>query len=137
MRHLLTWALVAAALAAARAARACPVDQAYFSAEAYLERVVDGDTFDAVAAHWPGHTVFGRFRLLGVDTPELGAADAATRMRAQAAKAYVERRLGEGTFSLCVTKPDAFGRYLAKAYVRGEDLGAALLELGLAVPFKR
>lgn len=114
-------------------------------------KVVDGDTVDAlcdVAFHSYRRE---RFRLVGVDTPELRSKDEAERLQAQAAKEYVEQALKPSVApSLSVwplrivtfKDPDNFGRYLAEVYYKDAEgvehnLGDELLAKGLAKLYDR
>lgn len=133
--RLASWAFVVATLAAFTRGQAATCR---WSAEAKAGRVVDGDTFDfAEADVWPGLEASGRVRIVGIDAPELGAADPAERQRAAAAKAFLASRIDAGVVELCVEGRDAFGRYLARVYAAGEDVGAVMLDLGLVAPYRR
>lgn len=70
-------------------------------------------------------------RVCCVDTPEKkdpGFDDAT---------AFTDRWLHAGPFTLEVCKRDSFGRLLGVVTRDGEDLATALLESGLAVPYRR
>lgn len=110
-------------------------------------KVVDGDTVDLYVDTGFHSFRQERFRLYGIDTPELRARDAVERAAARDAKDYmielscieedIEWPLRIETFR----DPDSFGRYLAKIYVWEEIDGVAeeicindhLVETGYAV----
>ncbi len=91
-------------------------------------RVIDGDTF---VIEYDGEPT--SVRIHGIDAPERGepGADAA---------AAVLRELVAGQTVLLEfpadSKRDNFGRLLARVTVDGQDVGAALLERGVAEPYR-
>jgi micrococcal nuclease len=113
--------------------------------KARLRRVVDGDTVDLDVELGFHMTAALRFRLLDIDTPELRDKDPAERMKAQDAKNFVKDVLsaGAGDWPLAIEtrKADSFGRWLVHVHYQDAegnwtDLGAKLLESGLAVPYR-
>lgn len=103
---------------------------------ATVERVVDGDTVRVTARIWVGHSVSVSVRLAGVDAPELYRPRcAAEKDRAREAKTFVEGLLGAGEVMLLDVVNDKYGgRVVARVETpEGADVGAALLEEGLAV----
>jgi micrococcal nuclease len=107
-------------------------------------RVVDGDTADLLVDLGFRMTTIQRFRLLGIDTPEMNAKDTYERERAVAATQALTSMLSSGTggdWPLLVRtqKADSFGRWLAEIWVEGAgvNVNAKLLEGGYAVPFKK
>jgi micrococcal nuclease len=106
-------------------------------------RVVDGDTCDLTVDVGFRMATTQRFRLLGVDTPEMNAADLKERERAVAATQALTSMLSSGTgdWPLLVRtqKADSFGRWLAEIWVEssGLNVNADLLKGGYAVLFKR
>lgn len=114
---------------------------------ARLERVIDGDTVQVTVDL--GYYTFAehRFRLLGVDTPEVNASDPDERARAQAATAFVVAWFAEHAahsarpdwaFHVRTEKADSFGRFLADVEcVAGHDLNRTLLDTGHARPWLR
>ena len=108
-----------------------------------MTRVVDGDTFDIeldLGFHQRG---LFRFRLLGVDTPELNDRDLSKRNMAKLARDEVANKCmiyDEGQFPLEVAthKADSFGRWLATVRLPdGTDLGVHLLQEGFATVYKK
>lgn len=128
--------LVTAPMAAAQHVIAGPV-------EAEIVGVIDGDTVDVRAFIWPGHSVETRVRLADVDAPEIRrVACGAEREAGHAARRFVEDLLmpdgepGMRVHIRNVTLGSFAGRVIAGlALPDGRDLGALLLEEGLATPY--
>lgn len=115
-----------------------------------LDRVIDGDTVDMyVDLGWNLQQKV-RFRLLGVDTPELRSSDSDERVKARVAKDYVLSRLlswsdfgpGRNTpYPLWVEshKTGKYGRWLATVGSRDPEefftLNELLLTGGYARPY--
>lgn len=105
--------------------------------QATLIQAIDGDTVDldidlGLDIH---HRI--RVRIEGVDTPELHSSDASERAQALLAKQFTEDFLSKGAFIIRTFKDrkEKYGRYLVSAYVGNDNLGAALIAKGLAVPY--
>lgn len=91
-----------------------------FSYQAKLIEVIDGDTVDLLVDLGFGIHVKERFRLYGIDAPEMPTE------AGKIAKAYLESLLGAATGDLYVAtikmtkrpqeKTDKYGRYLAAVY---------------------
>ena len=99
-----------------------------------VKRVVDGDTIDLTLDLGFHLSAALRFRLLGVNTPEVGYPGA------EEAAAFVAAWLAlPGPLVVHSRKADSFGRWLAD--VRRDDhpssLSLLLLDAGLAVPYSR
>jgi micrococcal nuclease len=111
--------------------------------KATLRRVVDGDTVDFDVDLGFYMTAALRFRILGVDTPELRGGTDETKAKAKEAKAFVEKELGNAMAIFIEThKADSFGRWLANVEYwcvgdEGEELffnlADQLIEAGLGV----
>jgi endonuclease YncB( thermonuclease family) len=97
-------------------------------------RVIDGDTFEARVRVWPGLDVDTKVRLRGVDAAELHARCAGELDQAQAARAALEKILGEGGVTISRVGVDKYGgRVDATIATRGTaDVSAALLNGGFA-----
>lgn len=109
--------------------------QAYIYAGT-VTRVVDGDTLDAELS-LDISVGFGqsvrllipqRFRLVDVNAPEgrdgaLAAAHARDRLLGRPVEVHSLRK-------------DRYGRRLARVFVAGQDFGAELVAMGLAVPYR-
>ena len=110
--------------------------------------VIDGDTIDVTLDLGLHLTSTQRVRLLGVNCPELHAADPEVRTAAINALDYTRTTIDEWQdnttlkFPLLVTttKTDAFGRWLAdveSAMFHTDTLSNELLTAGHAVPYTR
>lgn len=94
--------------------------------EAYIERVIDGDTVKTAA----GQTI----RLLGVDTPEIDWENNEDEFYAEEAKNFTTNNLLEKNVSLEYDqeKEDHYKRSLAYIFKDGENFNLKLLEKGYA-----
>lgn len=131
MRYLIALALFASPALAAEPI-AGPV-------KAEVVRVIDGDTVEVRARPWLGMVVETRVRILGLDTPEKG----------RLAKCESERELGEAasekmhgllapgaTVTLHDVQQDKYGgRVVARIETAGADVGAMVINAGLAKPY--
>jgi len=82
--------------------------------EATVLSVVDGDTFLAEAAIWPGQYIRVNIRVRGIDAPEMKARCPAERDAALDARALLAELLGEAPVSLSnIAGAKYFGRVLA------------------------
>jgi endonuclease YncB( thermonuclease family) len=97
-------------------------------------RIIDGDTFEARVRVWPGLDVDTKVRLRGVDAAELHARCAGELAQAQAARAALEKILGEGGVTISRVGIDKYGgRVDATIATRSTaDVSAALLKAGFA-----
>lgn len=120
----------------------------YDYAVAQVVKVVDGDTVDLVVSVGFRWKSTQRFRLLGVDTPELNDRDPELRRRAQDAKAFVAAWLDDAAtdgleLRAATYKGDAFGRWVVEVYAHDEAAGVErwltrdLLEAGHADTWPR
>jgi micrococcal nuclease len=82
---------------------------------ATLLKVVDGDTVDLRVDLGFSVHVEERFRLLGINTPEMSSKDATERARAQAATKYMADLMSKGPVTIRTKKDesDKYGRMLA------------------------
>lgn len=124
------------------------VNEALFNYRARCLRVIDGDTVDLQVDLGFHMTASLRFRLLGVDAPELHAKDLPERERAVAAKQYLVTSLlptpfvgDSASWPLLVhtEKADSFGRWLADVWIAesGVSVGGELMKLGHAAEYRR
>ena len=97
-------------------------------------RTVDGDTFDARVALWPGLDLSTRVRLRGIDAPELHAACDTEFQRADAATRALRVMLNEGGVTIFNIGPDKYGgRVVADvATKRTPNVSSALVAAGHA-----
>lgn len=108
-------------------------------------RVVDGDTVDLMIDAGFKLTVTARFRLAGINTPELKSADEAERARALEAKNFLTEKImpavvevGQWPLTVQTMKdPDVYGRWLARILVGDEDVNQTLLDRGFASIYRR
>lgn len=103
-----------------------------FTYKAELLRVVDGDTLDLKVDL--GFDIFThmRFRLFGVDTPEIRTRDLKEKEWGLRAKEFVVQTFAEnGNKCIVNTQKDAkekYGRYLATIVFRDKSLNDMLVE---------
>lgn len=115
-----------------------------------LVSILDGDTVTGyVDTSDPQMAYYGKIRLIGIDTPEMGgrAQCEAERSKAAEAKVFLKSQLEEGLARpvrglarVCDIKPDKYsGRRLGRLEVYSNhqwvDLGALLIKKGLAFPY--
>jgi micrococcal nuclease len=93
--------------------------------------VIDGDTIEAHGE---------RYRIVNIDTPEMGARAGCAAERRLAARAAARTRAlidaAERIETEAVGRTDAYGRTIAYVSVDGRDLGEALIAEGLARPWR-
>jgi len=92
-------------------------------AEAVTCRVIDGDSLVCAGE---------RVRLAGIDAPELRGMCRYERRLAERARAALEAAVDGQDVVLVGEGRDRYGRLLARVYVAGRDVGAALVAEGLA-----
>ena len=101
--------------------------------------VVDGDTVDLLVSLGFDTTFTGRFRLIGINTPESYGPDACDAGRA--AKAWLTDLLKVDTRVIVKThkdKKEKYGRYLAEVYLADDatkTVNQMLIEAGHAVAY--
>lgn len=117
--------------------------------QANIVRWIDADTVDIDADLGFYVTIRMRVRLLarkgGVNAYELHASDARVREAAELGAAFVNHMAPPGSAVLVITDKakgndpkDGFGRFLSRIVtLDGQDIGDALLDAGLAVPYVR
>lgn len=103
---------------------------------AVITRVIDGDTVDATVDLGFHVKMMLRFRLNGVDTPELRDSDPVKSEAAQRAKKFVIDACLNRDVTLKSYKTDKYGRWLADIWVDGVLLNTQLLNENLAVVYK-
>ena len=122
-----------------------PPNTRRYTYTAWVQRVIDGDTLIAIVDLGLDHqTRPQRFRLRGIDCPELGT------QAGRNAKAFAQNALGQVGFIVLTThRTDNYGRYLADVrYLpgqpdpeivrqRGRYLNRELLERRLAKRYVR
>ena len=108
---------------------------------AKLQRVVDGDTCDALIDLGFDTWVKKRIRFKGVDTWECRTRDKEEKVKGLAAKAFTKELLensDEGKFVLKSYGVGKYGRVLADLFVKGNDksINQLLLENGHAYEYE-
>jgi endonuclease YncB( thermonuclease family) len=95
-------------------------------------RAVDGDTFDARVALWPGLELSTRVRLRGIDAPELHANCDAELRKAEASTKALRALLAEGGVAIFNIGPDKYGgRVVADvSTARTPNVSSALIAAG-------
>jgi micrococcal nuclease len=109
-----------------------------FQYTAKLVRVVDGDTVDFAVDLGFNVWINERFRLLGIDTPELSSSDPEVRVKAAAAKQALITLLLDTSVVTIETKKqkgDKYGRWLAVVKVEGMSVNEEMVRLGHAVTY--
>jgi micrococcal nuclease len=104
-----------------------------FIYQATVEKVVDGDTLDLQVDLGFGVFTRQRVRLLGINAPEHNTPGG------KKATAFVQAWVTEHgpTFTVRTSKDkrEKYGRYLATVLSDTKELGQALVDAGLAVPW--
>jgi micrococcal nuclease len=85
--------------------------------KAKLDRIIDGDTVDAVIDLGFDVSVHKRIRLAGIDTPESRTRDLEEKERGLASKARLEEMLEGGEFILESKEVGKYGRVLGTLFV--------------------
>lgn len=102
---------------------------------ATLLRVLDGDTVEVEAYPWPGFTVQTMVRVAGANAPETYRPECAAEREAGLKATEFVKSL-EGPVQLYNVRKGSFaGRVVAQLYIGPTDVGTALLDRGLAVPY--
>ncbi len=94
---------------------------------ATVERVYDGDTFEAITRH--GVTI--RVRLAEIDTPEKG------EPFSNRARETLQRMVDHGEVAIRLFDVDKYGRIVGRVFANGTDTSAELVRLGLAAVYRR
>lgn len=91
--------------------------------------VHDGDTITADVDLGMSVHVLEKFRLLGIDTPELHTAEG------KAVRDALASRIKGKLVAMKITKKDKYGRWLAEIFVGKENLNQWLVRTGRAKPY--
>ena len=105
---------------------------------AKLDRVVDGDTVDAMIDLGFDTWVHKRIRLLGIDAPETRTRDLAEKAQGLATKKRLEDLLeaANGMFVLQSHGVGKYGRCLGTIIIEDENINELLIREGLAEVYK-
>ena len=85
--------------------------------KAKLDRIIDGDTVDAVIDLGFDITIHKRIRLAGIDTPESRTRDLKEKERGLASKARLVEMLEGGEFILESKEVGKYGRVLGTLFI--------------------
>jgi len=105
--------------------------------EAIVVKVLDGDTFLADAAVWPGQTVRVNIRIRGIDAPEMKARCDAERIAAVRARDKLAELLaGEPVAISNIAGAKYYGRVLADVFTSdGLEIALVLIDQHLVRPY--
>jgi micrococcal nuclease len=104
-----------------------------FIYQATVDKVVDGDTLDLQVDLGFGVFTRQRVRLLGINAPEHNTDDG--KKAIAFVQAWVKEHGPTFTVRTLKDKKEKYGRYLATLLSDTEELGQALVDAGLAVPW--
>jgi endonuclease YncB( thermonuclease family) len=104
-----------------------------FIYNATVTRVVDGDTLDLQLDLGFGVFTRQRVRLLGINAPEHNTDDG--KKAIDFVTAWVAEHGPQFTVRTQKDKKEKYGRYLATVLSDTAELGQALIDAGLAVPY--
>lgn len=104
---------------------------------AKVEKVIDGDTIELSVAVGFELTYKSRFRLFGINTPEIfGVKKDSDEYRAGVESSeYVKKKLPVGSWveiTVYSEKKEKYGRWLCEVYVKGKNLNEDLVDKGYA-----
>ena len=105
-----------------------------------VEKVIDGDTIDAVIDLGFDVRYCGRIRLLGIDTPELKQTclqDDQELDCGMTAKMLLVKKIGKNTPKCIGKKKDFYKRTLAECFINGESLSKFLVRSGYAFAYRK
>ena len=102
---------------------------------AKLDRVVDGDTVDALVDLGFNTWKKIRIRMVGMNAPESSTRDLEEKARGIAAKIRLEELLEEGTFILESQGVGKYGRCLGILYVNDINVNKTLIQEGHATEY--
>jgi micrococcal nuclease len=103
--------------------------------QASLVRCVDGDTVDLEIDLGFNIRIRERFRISGIDTPELNSSNPLERVAAKDATAYLSALLGSGLLMVKTEKDkrEKYGRYLCTIKMPdGHDVSDEMIKAGHA-----
>ena len=100
--------------------------------DAYVERVLDGDSADMLIDLGFKISIRERIRFFGIDTPETRSTNPEEKKKGLEAKQYVIDAIQGKFVELETTKQGKFGRYLGTIYVSGKNLNEELIAKGMA-----
>lgn len=108
----------------------------------FVTRVIDGDTVDIFLDRGFKHYAKDRYRIYGINTPEIRDSDILNREKAQLAKKRVQELLEGKEFLIRSMGQDKYGRWLCEIYLEIDKefnpikpISQLLIDEGLAVPY--
>jgi micrococcal nuclease len=109
---------------------------------AQVQRVVDGDTIELNVELGFKVTVKERFRLIGVDTPEVYGVKRTSEeyKRGKAASDFVKSLIPPGSWveiRVYAEKREKYGRWLCEVFVGGKSLNETLVKKGFAMEYPK
>jgi micrococcal nuclease len=105
-----------------------------FEYKAHIDSVYDGDTVTATIYLGFFVTVTEKFRLLGINTPELRKGN--DREAGKAARDYLASLIeGKDVIMKTEKSPEKYGRWLSTVFVDGENINQKMIDAGHAKPF--
>ena len=102
---------------------------------AKVDRVVDGDTVDALVDLGFDTWKKVRIRMMGINTPESRTRDLEEKKRGLAAKKRLIELLGDGFFTLQSHGVGKYGRCLGELFVEDTNINQQLITEGHAVEY--
>ena len=108
------------------------IDKTEYLYRGVVQRVIDGDTVDILCDLGFHIFIKERFRLEGIDTPELRGGTTETKKLAQDAKKWLTSVLLDKEVLVLSKKQGKFGRYLGTIYLDEVDINQELIKLGHA-----
>jgi micrococcal nuclease len=112
------------------------MDLYYYNAK--LDRIIDGDTIDAMVDLGFDTWVHKRIRLSGINCPETRTRDLGEKARGLQSKLYLEQLFlpTGGRFILQSLGVGKYGRCLGNIYIDKVNINELLLKEGYAEPYK-
>lgn len=113
------------------------LDVVLYTYRAKLERVVDGDTIDAIIDLGFDVWVKKRVRLHDIDAPETRTRDLEEKSRGKATKARLIEILGDADNKFLIISHGVgkYGRCLGELFIDNQSVNQQLIAEGLAVKY--
>lgn len=102
---------------------------------AKIDRVVDGDTVDALVDLGFDTWKKVRIRMMGINTPESRTRDLEEKKRGLASKDRLIELLGDGNFTLQSHGVGKYGRCLGEIFIEDMNVNQQLITEGHAVAY--
>ncbi|MTV50798.1 thermonuclease family protein [Heliobacillus mobilis] len=103
-----------------------------YTYNAKVTRVIDGDTFEAEVDLGFHVIIKERFRLYGLNAPEIHGEDKA---RGERSKQWLARRLEGQVVTVNSVRKEKYGRWLAVVNAAGKNVNDEMVAEGLAVNY--